>query len=196
MKRGGHLCHLPPRVFSLLQLFISKPEQSFSASLYRYHPTTYIQHHTQANMSIEQWADAARRAKYYQDAEHQRATDTLQNVLQGQMTSDSAAGTIVSIYEPLLKRDPRLSPVATLWGIFCDTARALGGDRDIAERLVGPAQLDRAAAGRPSWTSTARPSPPHGAVRGCVLEGSTGARHDRYSGSMRSVRLFPTFPLR
>ena len=65
-------------------------------------------------MSIKQWADAARRAKYYQDAEHQRAIDTLQNVLQGQMDSDSAAGTIASIYEALLKRDPRPSPVATL----------------------------------------------------------------------------------
>ena len=113
-------------------------------------------------MSIEQWADAGRRAKYYQDAEHQRAIDTLQNVLQGQMDSDSAAGTIASIYKPLLKRDPRPSPIATLWDIFYNTTRALGGDRDIAERQVGlfnpiaqlPDVLDQhCKAITPEWSS-------------------------------------------
>lgn len=83
-------------------------------------------------------------------------------MLQGQMDSDSAAGTIASIYEPVLKRDPRPSPVATLWGIFCDAARALGGDRDIAEWQVGllnsiaqlPDVLDQhCKAITPEWSS-------------------------------------------
>lgn len=88
-------------------------------------------------MSIAQWADAARRDKYHQDAEHQRAIDTLQTLLEGKTDADSAATTIGSIYEPLLKRDLKPSPVATLWGILCDAARALCGDREIAVRQVG-----------------------------------------------------------
>lgn len=88
-------------------------------------------------MSIEEWADTARRDKYHQKAEHQRAIDTLQMLLEGKIDPDSAAATIGSVYEPLLKQDLKPSPVATLWGIFCSAARALGGDMETAERQVG-----------------------------------------------------------
>ncbi len=88
-------------------------------------------------MSIDTWAEAARRDKYRQAAEHQRAIDTLQSLLEGKIDSDSAAGTIASTYEPLLKRGLKPSPVATLWVLICDAVRTLGGNRDIAERQVG-----------------------------------------------------------
>ena len=88
-------------------------------------------------MSIGEWADAARRDQYRQGSEHQRAIDTLQSLLEGKTDADSAAGTIASVYEPLLKQNLAPSPVATLWGIFCDAARALGGEKEISERLVG-----------------------------------------------------------
>ena len=92
-------------------------------------------------MSIEAWADAARQDKYRQDAEHQRAIDTIQILLQGKIDSDSAAGTITSMYGSLLKCGPKVdlktSPLTMFWGIFCDSVRALGGNREIAERLIG-----------------------------------------------------------
>ena len=87
-------------------------------------------------MSIEAWANASRGGKYHQDAEHQRAINTLQILLEGKLDPDSAARTIASLYEPLLKRGLRTSPVATLWAIICDAARALGGNREISERQV------------------------------------------------------------
>ena len=127
-------------------------------------------------MSIGEWADAARRAKYYQDAEHQRAIDTLQHLLEGQMDSDSAAGTVASIYEPLLKRDPRPSPVATLWGILCDAARAFRWRQGHRRASGWSAQLDRAAARCPGPARQGRH--PRMEQCGCVLEGSARARHD------------------
>lgn len=87
-------------------------------------------------MSIEAWADAARH-KYRQNAEHQRAMDTLQFLLEGKIDSDSGAGTIASIYEPLLKRDASRSGVGTFWAIICNLVRGFGGNKDVAERLVG-----------------------------------------------------------
>lgn len=87
-------------------------------------------------MSVEAWADNARRDKYRQDLEHQRAIDTVKLLLQGETDSDSAAGTIASIYNPLVKHGPKPSLIATLWDIVCDAVRALGGDRDFAELLV------------------------------------------------------------
>ena len=87
-------------------------------------------------MSVETWADTARQGQYHQSAEHQRATDTIQAVTKGKLESDSAAGAIASTYEPLLKHGLKNSPVATLWGMICDVARSLGGNRDIAERQI------------------------------------------------------------
>ena len=43
---------------------------------------------------------------------------------------------IVSTYEPLLKSDFKTSPLATLWGMICDVARSLGGNREITERQI------------------------------------------------------------
>lgn len=90
-----------------------------------------------SGMSIEAWADGARQDKYRQNPEHQRAIDTIKILLQGQIDSDSAAGTIASIYNPLFKRGLQTSRVATLWDIVCGATRALGGNRDLAERQVG-----------------------------------------------------------
>ena len=87
-------------------------------------------------MSIAEWADAARQNKYHQNAEHQHAIDILQILFEGKIDSDNAASTIAGIYEPLLKQNLRPSPVATLWGILCDAARALGGDQKVSERQV------------------------------------------------------------
>lgn len=113
-------------------------------------------------MSIETWANAARQGQYHQSAEHQRAIDTIQAVLEGNLESDSAAGTIASTYEPLLKKGFKTSPVATLWGLICDVARNLGGNREITERQIAllnsisklPDVLDgEGKAITPSWKS-------------------------------------------
>lgn len=85
-------------------------------------------------MSIDVWADTARRGKYRQDPEHQRTIETIKILLQGKIDSNSAAGTIASIYDPLLKRGMKPSFVPTPWGITCDVIRALGDNKDIAER--------------------------------------------------------------
>ena len=88
-------------------------------------------------MSIEAWAEAARRKQYCQTAEHQRAIDTVQNLLQGKITADTATSTIASLYEPVFKRGFKHSPVATFWDILCSAIRALGGQQELSERLIG-----------------------------------------------------------
>lgn len=87
-------------------------------------------------MSIEAWANASRRGKYHQGVEHQRAIDTIQSLLEGEIDSDSAARTIAQLYEPLLKRRTDGSPVAILWSFICDAARVLDGNRGISDCLV------------------------------------------------------------
>ena len=87
-------------------------------------------------MSIDAWADKARRSQYRQDAEHQRAITTLKTVFEGKETSVSAASTIASIYEPMLKRGFQLSPVNELWGMICEAATMLGSNQEIDERLI------------------------------------------------------------
>ena len=57
-------------------------------------------------------------------------------MLEGNLESDSAASTIASTYEPLLKRGFKTSPVATLRGMICDVARSLGSNREITERQI------------------------------------------------------------
>ena len=89
-----------------------------------------------SSMPIETWADAARQEQYHQSAKHQRAIDIVQAVLKGNLEPDSAADTIASIYEPLLKHGFKTSRVATLWAIICDVARSLGGNRDISKRQI------------------------------------------------------------
>ena len=87
-------------------------------------------------MSLEAWADTARRGEYRQAPEHQGAIDAIKTFLEGTIDSDRAATMIASMYNPLLKHGYKLSPVPTLWEIICDAIRALGGDKDTAERLV------------------------------------------------------------
>lgn len=82
-------------------------------------------YHTSINMSIEAWAREVRQDRWRQDPEHQRAIDTIQSVLEGKATSSDAARIISSLYEPLIKSGTMSVP--TLWGIFCDAARVLGG---------------------------------------------------------------------
>lgn len=85
-------------------------------------------------MSIDAWADTARRGKYCQDPEHQRTIDTIKILLQSKIDSNNAAGTIASTYDTLLKRGVKPSFVPTPWGIICEVTRALGDNNDIAER--------------------------------------------------------------
>ena len=87
-------------------------------------------------MSVEAWAETARRDEYRQDPEHQQAIGIVKDLLEDKTDSDGAAVTIASVYNPLLKRgsSPMLFP--TLWEIVCHAGRTLGGETDIAERLV------------------------------------------------------------
>ena len=89
-----------------------------------------------SSKSLEAWTDTARRDEYRQAPEHQGAIDAIKTLLQGTINSDRAATMIASLYNPLLKRGFKLSPVPTLWEIICDAIRALGGNMDISERLV------------------------------------------------------------
>ena len=95
------------------------------------HSISYIN-----TMSIDAWADKARRSQYRQSTEPQRAITTLKTVFEGKETPMRAASTIASIYEPMLKRGFQLSPVNELWGMICEAATMLGGNREIDERLI------------------------------------------------------------
>lgn len=88
-------------------------------------------------MSVEAWAETARSYDYRQRAEDQSAIDTLVALLHGHIDAKSAAGTIASKYEPLLRQRLNPSPVATLWDIICHAARALGNQKEVPARLVG-----------------------------------------------------------
>ena len=88
-------------------------------------------------MSVDSWADTARRYDYRQRTEHRIAIDTIVTLLKGHIDAKSAADTIVSNYEPLLKQGLNPSPVATLWDVICDAARVLGNRKEIAARLIG-----------------------------------------------------------
>lgn len=87
-------------------------------------------------MSVETWAIEARQDKWRQVFKHQRAIDTVQGLLEGNITSDTAAGIISSLYEPSIKLGPNPSPVATLWVILCDAVRVLGGNQELGGRLI------------------------------------------------------------
>lgn len=87
-------------------------------------------------MLVESWANAARRDKWNQTSEHQRTIDTFQGLLKGNISPNTAAGAISSLYEPLIKNKPVPPPVAMLWGIFFDAVRALGGSKELSERLI------------------------------------------------------------
>lgn len=87
-------------------------------------------------MSVESWANAVRQVKWRQKFEHQCAIDTIQELLNGDISPNTAAGAISSLYEPLIKKNFNPSPVATLWGVFCDAARNLGGSKELPERLL------------------------------------------------------------
>ena len=89
-----------------------------------------------SSKSLDDWTDTARRGEYRQAPEHQGAIDAIMSLLQGTIDSDRAASMIDSLYNPLLKRGFKLSPVPTLWEIICDAIRALGDNQDISERLV------------------------------------------------------------
>ncbi len=87
-------------------------------------------------MSVQGWADATRQVKAYQDVEHQRIIDVYQSLLHGKIIPNTAADTISSIYNPLLQQGTRSESVITLWYILCDAVRVLGGDTELAERLI------------------------------------------------------------
>lgn len=87
-------------------------------------------------MSVEAWAETARRNEYRQDPEHQHAIGIIKDLLEDKTDSDGAAVTIASVYNPLLKRSSNTMLLSTLWEIVCDAGRTLGGTTDIAERLV------------------------------------------------------------
>ena len=89
-----------------------------------------------SNMSVESWAHTARHYDYRQRAEHQSAIETIVTLLQGHIDPESAADTIASSYEPLLKQGLNPSPVATLWDIICDAAQVLRNQKEIAASLV------------------------------------------------------------
>lgn len=89
-----------------------------------------------SSMSINTWADTARRNQWRQSPEQQRAIDTLKVVFEGQEDPTRAASAIASIYDPLLKRGFEFSPVNQLWTMICEATQMLGGDREIDERLI------------------------------------------------------------
>ena len=119
-------------------------------------------------MSVETWADAACQGQYHQSAEHQRAIGTIQSVLEGNLESDSAAGTIASTYEPLLKHGFKTSPIATLWGMICDVARSQGATEKL-ERGKSPCSITSRSY-RTFWTEKARPLLPRGRTLVCIGE--------------------------
>lgn len=87
-------------------------------------------------MSINTWADAARKDQWRQSVEQQRAIDNLKVVFEGKEDPIRAASAIASIYDPLLKRRFEFSPVNQLWAMICEAAQMLGGDREIDEGLI------------------------------------------------------------
>ena len=87
-------------------------------------------------MSIDTWAEAARQSQYRKESEHQRAIETLKAVFEGKEDPSKAASTIASIYKPLLQQGFQIPPVTELWGMICEAAKMLGGDREIDERLI------------------------------------------------------------
>ena len=98
---------------------------------------TAILYSDKTSMSISAWANSARQDRYRQASEHQRAIDTIALLLERKSDPQSAASTIASIYDPLLKCGPEASLISTLWDIFCDAVREFGGDRDMASLQVG-----------------------------------------------------------
>lgn len=87
-------------------------------------------------MSVHSWVEAARQDKYRQTPEHQQAISTIQSLLEGTTDADHAANTIASLYNPLLRSHPKVSPVVTLWVMVCEAVRLLGGDHQLAGRLI------------------------------------------------------------
>ena len=65
-------------------------------------------------MSIEAWAEAARRNEYRQDPEYQDAIGIVKDLLEDKTDSDSAAVMIASVYNPLLKRSSNTMLCLTL----------------------------------------------------------------------------------
>lgn len=87
-------------------------------------------------MSVDDWADTARRSHYRQGAEQQHAINVLKSVFEGTQDPDRGADTIASLYDPLLKQVFQTSLVNELWGMICEAAKILGGNQEIDERLI------------------------------------------------------------
>ena len=87
-------------------------------------------------MSIEAWANAARRSQYRQSAEQQHVIGTLTEVFEEKTEPDRAASKIASIYDPSLKQNSQNSPVHELWGMICEAIKILGGEQKIDVRLI------------------------------------------------------------
>lgn len=110
-------------------------------------------------MLVKVWVDTARRAEYRGASEHERVIDVFQGLLEGNITPDTAAGNIASMYEPLIRLGGN---VGALWGILCDATRDLGGNQELTELLVdllnSISQLpdvtnDRGNALTPKWSN-------------------------------------------
>lgn len=135
---GGWFNYLVALYVRVDQNTVSVQPFSFPSNILRASST--LSYSDQCNcillMSIQAWADAARQAKHYEGVEHQRAINELESLLVANTAPEKAATTISSIYTPLLKDRSKPSPIGTLWAILCDAVRALGGDEELADRLV------------------------------------------------------------
>lgn len=120
---------LPPIFPSLTSTLLLPQVSTFITPISTSDSTLYAN-----NMVIDAWADEARRS--YQGVEEQGAIETLRHVFEGKEDSDKAASRIASIYDPLLQRGFKISPVAQLWTLICEAVKALGSDKEIDMRLV------------------------------------------------------------
>ncbi len=87
-------------------------------------------------ISIEDWAKAALQSPYRQSHEQQLAIHTLESLFYGTTGAETAATTIASLFDPLLKHGFTVSPVFELWVSICEAIRTLGGNQDIDGRLI------------------------------------------------------------
>lgn len=87
-------------------------------------------------MSVKAWAHQKRSSKDQQHPENQRIIDAFQGLLEGHLTPEAAARSIAAISEPLIKLDPSNPRIGAVWDILCDAVRALGGSKEVNERLV------------------------------------------------------------
>lgn len=89
-----------------------------------------------SSMSVKAWADERRSSEYLQNPENQCIIDAFQSLLEGKSTPETAARSINAICVPLIRRDPNDWRIGDVWVSLCEAARALGGSKEVDERLV------------------------------------------------------------